>query len=371
LPSTVGTSTSLYATWEHHQRKVFFANGRFWVFYSDGTNFVYRTSSDGSSWSSPTIIGPATSGGSASVFFDGTYVHYARRWPYNIYYRRGLPNCDGTITWSAAEQTVYSGDDSDDYRNPMIVVDSGGYAWIGVRHYDGTHWCPYVFKNANTDGTWSTATGFPYQLSTTDDPDWRVSIVPLTNLKVYVIYANYGSVPLGILYDGGWGAEENDLADYPIWGGRAHSAVNKDDDIFFVYLRSTSPQQIRYNFRDYDGTPNWTGDILVQEGETLPVLAINKAKNELYCFWSDKPTAEHIYYKKCVAGTWDTDPTDWIDESTDHLAEWGKLSCYYKDYDFKIGLVYMTKTSSPYNIRHEWLPALHPQHVMGMMHSGL
>ena len=35
-----------------HMRKSFYANGRYWVFYSDATNMVYKTSLDGVSWSS-------------------------------------------------------------------------------------------------------------------------------------------------------------------------------------------------------------------------------------------------------------------------------------------------------------------------------
>ena len=33
--------------------KEFYAHGRFWKFYGDGTNMVYRTSTDGQNWNSP------------------------------------------------------------------------------------------------------------------------------------------------------------------------------------------------------------------------------------------------------------------------------------------------------------------------------
>ena len=46
-PSIVGTSSVFTAISRPFQRKIFFANGLFWVFYSDGTNMVYRTSADG------------------------------------------------------------------------------------------------------------------------------------------------------------------------------------------------------------------------------------------------------------------------------------------------------------------------------------
>ncbi|MCD6346383.1 MAG: LamG domain-containing protein, partial [Bacteroidales bacterium] len=69
------------------------------------------------------------------------------------------------------------------------------------------------------------------------------------------------------------------------------------------------------------------------------------------------PTANHIYYKKRSASGWDAEPTDWINESTDGLTYVGawentaRISSYYKEYGGNIGIVYMTKNSSPYNIR--------------------
>ena len=54
--STVGTSTQRNAIVESCMRKIFYANGRHWVFYSDGTDGVYCTSRDGENWSGPTIF---------------------------------------------------------------------------------------------------------------------------------------------------------------------------------------------------------------------------------------------------------------------------------------------------------------------------
>jgi len=106
MASTVGTSTANSATYAPFQRKSFYAAGRFWVFYSDGSNMVYRTSTDSSSWSSATTVRACTYGFKFSIWFDGTYLHYAYSDVSAIYYRRETPNSDGTITWSAAEQTV-------------------------------------------------------------------------------------------------------------------------------------------------------------------------------------------------------------------------------------------------------------------------
>jgi len=84
-PSVVGTSTTGAVPYPH-QRKTFYANGRFWVFYSDGRNMVYRTSTDGSTWSSATTVRAAINGSLFSVWFDGTYLHYAYAYNSAIYY---------------------------------------------------------------------------------------------------------------------------------------------------------------------------------------------------------------------------------------------------------------------------------------------
>jgi len=361
-PSTVGTSLWSNAIPYCVQRKSFYANGRFWAFYSDGTNLVFRSSTDGITWTDATSLGACLAGDDAAIWFDGTYVHYARydEDGYDLFYRRGTPVSDGTITWSADEQTVYAGSYTTTFHyHPVIAVDSSGYAWIGTRGYYMAHGYPAreypnIFKNANNDGTWSTDTGFPYELNATFG-GWTVSPVPLTSQKMYVIYCNSGNSPLGILYDGSWGSEETDLADYVLGDDKLFSGVAEGDHVHFVYLRGEQTYQIRYNKRTY-GTGWAANDVLVQDSvayATSCALSID-AINDLYCFWS-RDTTSHVYYKKCVSGTWDTDPTDWINEATDGIASEYAISCYAQIYGSRIGLLYTTKTSSPYDVRFAYL----------------
>jgi hypothetical protein len=294
------------------------------------------------------------------VFFDGTYVHYTRRFSYTLYYRRGTPLSNGTITWSAAEQTVYTGNSSIYYTLPTISVDSDGCAWVGVGQTNETNYkfLPFIFKNANNDGTWSTASNFPYQLSsTTDSAEWDVQAVSLTTQKVYAIYcrASGGGI-YGQLYNGtSWGAEETDLTDGNPVQGWAFNAVNDGDDVYLTYTRAAS-YHIYCNKRTY-GT-GWAVDaILVQESAeqyTAPALSIDTATGDLYCFWMRNDTA-HVYYKKCVGGEWDADPTDWIDESTDHIKYGMSIAVYYQDNGGFIGVVYVTKLASAYNVKFAYL----------------
>jgi len=72
-------ATSTTASFSHpYERKAFSANGRYWVFYSDGTDAVYKTSTDGISWSSTNVVKSGEAYGSDfSVWFNGTNVFYA------------------------------------------------------------------------------------------------------------------------------------------------------------------------------------------------------------------------------------------------------------------------------------------------------
>lgn len=355
-PSTVATSTTGYTVSYANSRKGFGANTRSWAYYSDGTNLVYKSTTDPTDWSAgATTIRACTTGYHFAIWFDGAYVHYVAFYSNDLFYGRGTPNSNGTTTWSAAEQLVYDGTATENYDSPTITVDSSGYAWIGVTclHLSG-YWYPYALKNANNDGTWST--DFSTQLSTTSRSTWKVSVVSLTSQKVYVIYAYDNSASRGILYDGGWGSEESDLTDYNVNAAYQHCAIANGDDVHFVYNRRTT-YQIRYNMRTY-GVGWGANDVLVQDSMSnyiSPALSINTATGDLCCFWTTLPTAKHVFYKNCTGGTWDVNPTDWIDESTDGIDYAFRLSSWYRDYDGKIGLLYVTKTSSPYHIKFAYL----------------
>ena len=358
-PSTVGTTSMATAISDVCQRKAFYANGRYWVFFSDGTNMVYSTSTDGTTWTtgSQSPIRACSNGSQFSVFFDGTYVHYA--WADDsanpMVYRRGTPNSDGSITWSTtSEQTAYLSDSTHHPAYPFVSVDSDGYPWIGFSLYWYGH-RSYVTKSSMNNGTWSTPSGFPYELTNTISGYNRVTIVPLTNSKVYALYTGTGAYVYGKLWTGSWGSQEQ-ASTGTIQSGSSYSAVASNDDVHLVYLTSSN---IKYRKRVY-GT-GWQSEVTVQGSVTTtsaPTLSINTLTGNLYCFWAGSPTSNHIYYKSCVGGTWDTNPTDWINEATDSLTANNRLTCFYSSYGGKIALVYMTKTSSPYNVRFNCLNVL-------------
>jgi hypothetical protein len=362
-PSVVGTSTTIDATTYPFQRKSFYTAGRFWVFYTNGSYMVYSTSTDGSTWASPTTIRTAAYGYTFSVWFDGTYLHYAYASASSIYYRRGTPNSDGTITWSADEQTVSTTYNSASY--PMISVDTNGYVWIGYNDKTGTKYYPYVIKSGNNDGTWGTGT--ITQLSTTSSSYWRVSIIPLTAGKMLAIYASYDVLVKAKKWDGSaWGSEVTTTS--AIYYGYYHSAVAQGDDVHLVFLKYSTYDilYVKYTYSS-DSFGSETTLVSGATSTSSPVISIDASTNDLYVFAATKTTgtpsgwtADHIYYIKYTAssGTWGS-WTDWIDESSTGTNELlyaaDRLTCFYQAYGNYIGLEYMTKTASPYNVKFAYL----------------
>lgn len=365
-PATVATTTVTTAVNYGYMRKSFYAAGLFWAFYSTGTNAGWEFSNDGTTWVGAfTSIGACLYGNRFSIWFDGTYIHYVRFDNFDLFYRRGIPENDGTITWSAVEQTVYDGESGDECEFPCIAVDTNGYAWIGVYHDqpDGDDF-PVVLKNDNNDGTW--ATDFAYELKVNlDSASWRVAPVPLTDGKVYVVYCESGSTPFGKLYDAGWGAEENDLADYSIEDGWGFSAGAIGDNVHFVYNRDVT-YQIRHNERVW-GVGWDAADVLVQDtmsNSTGPVLSVDPSTGDLYCFWA-LSVDDHVYYRRYTGAAWQA-RVDWIDETVDDIPYDDRISSFYMDYGGYIGLLYVTKVASPYNVRFAFLTMAAPPPPGGM-----
>jgi len=131
------------------------------------------------------------------------------------------------------------------------------------------------------------------------------------------------------------------------------SAVAIGDDVHLVFTNTTP--NIVYKKRTWG--VGWGSEVVVQssvQSNTAPALSVY-GSSDLICFWLNTPTAGHVYYKKCIGGTWDTSPTDWINESAYGFTNNQELSSFYKTYGSKVGLVYLRKTSSPYDVRFAYL----------------
>ena len=351
MPSTVDTVTYDAALGYSNQRRVWYANGRLWYFYHDGTYLAYKTSLDGINWSSKATLDETTTKG-FSVWFDGSYFQMARynSSTHNLSYIMYLPRTTGTLSANQPASIVYDGETFDECTCPYICVDSNGYAWIGTVYISGTTYYCRVFKNAKKDGTWSDDTGFPYDLASYSSATAATVLTPLTNGKVYAIYGAGPCYLKGKLWDGSsWGSEET-IGDYEAEDVWDISTVANGDTLHLVYIRSGT-YQLRHNYRN--GTGWQSSDNLVQDNVnqfTGPAMCMDGS--DIYCFWLYN---NYVYYKKYSGGSWDSIATQWIDETSDTLPDEMSISVMYQSEDTVKGVGYVSGSSSPYKVKFAYL----------------
>jgi hypothetical protein len=155
----IGADASVGRTF---QRDTFYANGRAWAFYMGydpfiATHMYFKTSTDGVNWQPRSFFCDVTDADEFSLFWDGTFVHTV--WVANdalqsgVNYRRGTPNSDGTITWTATQE-VYAPSLTDAYVLPTITAYTGipyiayGHSVLGTQLWGAT-------ASNQTDGTWA------------------------------------------------------------------------------------------------------------------------------------------------------------------------------------------------------------------------
>jgi len=366
FPSSVASvgATASNAIIHSFQRKAFPAKGLLWFFYSDGTNLLFKTSTDAALWGSATTIRSCSSGEYFSVWFDGEFMHYvvapsSANTP--IYYRRGTPNSNGSITFTN-EQIAVPAYSSVTYSIPFLSVDSNGYAWIGFRQYNSTSgsYGIYVTRSGNNDGTWGTTpNGFPYLIS----PTIGTCIpIPLTNGKMVVFYhnASYG-VEYALPYDGSnWGSNIANTGS-AVYNDYLFSVVANADTVHTVYMDTSF--NVKYARYFYYNNSFGTETILhPTDGshQAFPVITKHPITNDLYVFYC--PETNIIYLRKYNAsqGVWSPEKV-FVNETLS--IEFNKITSFYSADNDNVGVFYMAGTGSPYYLKFAFLPKLNMKTV--------
>jgi len=335
-PSIVSSAPNFYATVYGCQRKVAFAQGRWWVFYSDGTNTAVRSSTDGGSWSSATTFGVAAQGDVFSIWQHDNYFDYVNDNGVNVQYRRGLFNSDGTITWSTAAQNVAS--TTGEFTCPVgVAVDSDSYPWI---FYIGTY--PRVTKSEFNNGTWSTAAGYPLTLNSTDPTGrWSGTVVPLSNGKMYVVYSAswLNNEPFfGKFYNGSaWGSEEQiSVSDTYCFFTFSVGAIG--NTVYFVHVNN-DPYYVRFRVRN--NITGWGSEQALTDCLSA-YFSLSFTSTAIYLFHT--PTSlDNINWRIYENNEWSTD-------STVEGENIGSTTLYEATSMYELGFVYTT-TVTPYEVK--------------------
>ncbi len=330
---TTVTTTNGWATVYPWQHKCFYVNGLFWLFYCAGApgvpgNHVFRTSADGASWSDATTVRASigeTAGHRMAYHYDGSFLHYAygegNTGAGAVYYRRATLNTDGTVTWSAVEQTVFS-DLNKGGAYLTVLTDTTGTPWIGCIYYTdpayGSPRYPRVYKSSKTDGTWTTDTGFPKDLNDTVDIAAVIPVpigVALTAGKVFWCWSKESFLAdrqQARVWDGAaWGDVE--VMTTNLSGSSVLTLAAEGDGVHFAYLDGTTwdgtKSHITYGYRNsagvYAAESQVTTTKLATGGSPTPAL-VKLGGSGVRVIWEDSATADvqaRDVYGHIVQGT--------------------------------------------------------------------
>lgn len=359
---TVAHNTVIGSVIRAIQDSCFHAEGRYWVFYVDDLSDYYRSSTDGIAWSDATQVGNSQRGYDMSVWYDGQYVHYVRSLYVDageLYYRRGLPQGNGNITWSA-EQLVYDATTHMFAGAPTVATDSDGYPYIAFILVDKTAYpqertSVVYMKSSTNNGTWTTE--WEEELAAhADGNELFPDIIPLNSGEMYAVYCRHeGGNPWssgpcnqikGRLWNGSaWGDEEictssnveNDQ--FTEW-----EAVAVGNDVHLVFLQE-STYNITYVKRTYGS--GWSTEETLQPATARNVIpAIARDGADLYCFWLGPD--DYVYYKQCHNGSWDSSPTQCFDETARGFCPWPEtnIQAAYESQSGEIGVLWEADTGN-------------------------
>jgi len=335
-PSVVATTTANTATsFGSFQPKVFKLVGRYWAIYGHIANgFRYKTSTDGVTWGGELVIvdPPMGIAGSGIAFWweeDQGFLHYVRSHGADdlnhIYYRRGAPQSDGTITWSQAEQTYTGNHANNEYYYPSIAVDTNRYVWVGYRNVSAGGPNEYVnfIRSEQTDGTFVADEVLHLNLTSIAD-GWIGYVIPLTAGKVYAFLLGNGTQRGGRLWDGAtWGSFEwiGPWSDNPINQPRVPtggiSTVADGDNLYTAFSwHNTSAvpwvNQWGFTYRTYS-VGSWSDtayyDSDVYETTTPATIQAVDSENFLIWFQADGD----LYYRRFYNGVMDSQRTLGLD----------------------------------------------------------
>ena len=341
---------SVGGTTEGYNQGGFYAQGRYWTWYSDGTWEHIKSSPDGVSWvdccgGKVSKSGSATPSADFSAVTDGTYIYYVHSAVGDEWYRRGLLNGDGSISWSTSSDISLDangapcipGSQSGQYTQcdqPAIALDGTGHVWVGfVQPQNDCGGCaggwPWVMRNLdNTDGGWQTDASLgASKLSSyktnpgQGDAEWAIMMVQVPS-GMYFLYGHGGRLPSDLIpfygrlwtQSGGMGPQAVVSTGAMYGDGNAFSAVAVNGEIYLAYIDGTLNKT---SGRDYGapiaslrfatGTPggSWSDTIIKETTsngwpdntnppEWWPPWSIATsvdASGNIYVFWTGLPSS--------------------------------------------------------------------------------
>lgn len=287
-----------------------------------------------------------------SLFWDGIYIHTAIsaqiQWN-GLIYRRGVPNSNGSITWSAS-QIILAGVITNNYQHITITVDSNKKPMVGYTLVS----TPRIIFSTKTDGTWSTATNFPFELNATAN-NYYISLAPMNNGSIYIVYGIGNSRLLGRLWDTSTVRAIETLSTKTLFDssgvGEFSTVINSTNAVHVAMMARNGITQDYVHIERVNGViqaeKTITATVTNQIG---PVLSLNSANNTLYCFYGS--TSLIIVYKR-YKNSWEGSANTLATELA--TIQTGSLVSAYQTNNTIMGVGWASGAASPFNVRYSFL----------------
>lgn len=277
----------------------------------------------------------------AAYVNNGTFTGYVE------YFRKGTIS-ENTITWGNIYEFVSSGTR---IKGASLAVSTTGRMFAAYET-NSDQKLRVAYSDNNGDSWTSTIVMSSWPVSSVAA---TLQIIPRSSGRMMLIVEDAYYHIDWFLYDGSsWGSFTDMGFTLYSNGAGLFCAGSWGDTVYLAYSRSSTSSIHATTY-----TTSWSSPVVLQSSIVVgcfPVLSVVPPSPIVYVFWAGKPTANQIVYKRNIGGTWDTNPTVLVDESTDGLTANNLLTVARND----VTLMYETKVSSPYNIKVVTFPAIPP-----------
>lgn len=288
--STVGTSTVTTATEINGNSRACFASGRYWVFWFDGTNYAFSSSTDGVTWKTKTTI---TTSGTKAVAYNGWwcqgstlyYVVGDNSGAKKAYYDSGTMNLDGTVTFGA-EQSLTTKNGGTNVFFPSIAPDTLGNIWIGVTTRNGS--LAYSYEIWECGGG---SCSFSTKAATASNFQENTYMIPLTAGKMAFIHGpDQGPDKVRGWAGASWSADVSESATGIGYDGGASAIGDTVEACGYV-----TGAKITYISWVY-GAGSWVGSTLLGTQASDTSCAISTDGTSLITVFYTAASNNHVYY---------------------------------------------------------------------------
>jgi hypothetical protein len=290
--ATIDYSTTYATISTNYERKTFYVNGTYWLFYCNGSNLYYTSSPDGLTWRTSTFLSNGISASAMSVWYENGDVHYANAGGPGmpVVYRKGRI-VGNSIEWNN-EQIVAQASASYEHYNAYVTVDSIGQPWVSFMRYDynltgDKKWTVEVTRtNSNDNGAWSS----PQDISSPSFYPLRPCIIALSEERMFAVWASQIGVN-GRMWNGTeWETVETVTNRHPL-SDYGYSSASLKNEVHFAFLENATNNVYSYK-RTTDG--EWQENLMAEQQDpaSVPVLSVDAPKNTLYLLWVSGSTLQ-------------------------------------------------------------------------------